>query len=299
MSQIQTGEIVNFKENANPAKVNLGLEAEGRSKFPNCYDIIQPPIGRDGRWITGLDEDARSIRMIQDSKDREEKRAAIKAERESLEELTGYDLSGRSKFWDEFFVEINPKRPLDLTVPLDRIKYHVILASQAAAPNLKATTNIDYYNAKYYVSKKHEDVADKVSKQRVKAKADAAMLELLETPDKAVLIGKYLGLPVSTTTPADNMFDIFKTYLDNDEKLDSIKKFNAALGKNASELNIKLIFDDGVKFNVIRLRDGYYQRGNITYGKSIADAIIFLSDIKNQGELLSIQDEVENKRKFG
>lgn len=294
-----TGELVTLKENANPMRFNLGLEAEGRSKFPNCFDIIQPAIGRDGRWITGLDEDARSIRMIQNSEEREAKREAIRNERLSLEDLTGYDLSGRSEFWNEFFVEINPKKPLDLSIPLDRIKYKVILASKGAAPSLKETNNMDYLGTKYYISKKHEDVADKVSKQRIKAKADAAMLELLETPDKAVLIGKYLGLPISTTTPPDNMFDIFKTYLDADDKLDSIKKFNQALGKSASELNIKLIFDDGYKLNVIRLRDGYYQRGNITYGKSIQEAITFLSDIKNQGELLSVQDEVENKRKFG
>lgn len=294
-----TGDLVTLKENANPMRFNLGLEAEGRSKFPNCFDIIQPPIGKDGRWITGLDEDARSIRLIQDPEERQAKRESVRALRLSLEDLTGYDLTGKSKFWDEFFVEINPKKPLDLTIPLDRIKYEVILASQSVAPTLKDTTKVDYIGAKYYVSKKHEDVAEKVSKQRRKAEADAAMLELLKTPDKAVLIGRYLGLPVSTTTPADNMFDIYKTYLDADDKLDSIKKFNIALTKNASELNIKLIFDDGVKFNVIRLRDGYYQRGNITYGKSIADAITFLSDIKNQGELLSVQDEVENKRKFG
>lgn len=296
---MQTGDLVVLKENANPMKFNLGLEAEGRSKFPNCYDIIQPAIGKDGRWITGLDEDARSIRLIQDAEEREAKRQAVKALRLSLEDLTGYDLSGRSKFWDEFFVEINPKKPLDLTIPMDRVKYEVILASKGAAPSLKDTNNMDYLGSKYYVSRKHEDVSEKVSKQRRKAEADAAMLELLKTPDKAVLIGKYLQLPVSNSTPADNMFDIFKSYLDADDKLDSIKKFNIALAKTVDELSIKLIFDDGIKFNVIRLRDGYYQRGNITYGKSIAEAIIFLSDIKNQGELLSIKDEVETKRKFG
>jgi len=245
---MQTGDLVVLKENANPMKFNLGLEAEGRSKFPNCYDIIQPAIGKDGRWITGLDEDARSIRLIQDAEEREAKRQAVKALRLSLEDLTGYDLSGRSKFWDEFFVEINPKKPLDLTIPMDRVKYEVILASKGAAPSLKDTNNMDYLGSKYYVSRKHEDVSEKVSKQRRKAEADAAMLELLKTPDKAVLIGKYLQLPVSNSTPADNMFDIFKSYLDADDKLDSIKKFNIALAKTVDELSIKLIFDDGIKY---------------------------------------------------
>lgn len=298
---MNTGELITIKENAHPNKFNLGLEQDGRSKFPNCVDIIQPAIGRDGRWITGLDEKARSILAIRDQAERLKKQEEVKAERESLEELTNLDLSGKSTFWDDFFVEINPRKPLDMSVPMDRIAYHVILASNDVAPNLKETLNMDYFNAKYYIARKHEDVSDKVSKKKKKAEADAAMLELLKTPDKAVLIGKYLGLPVSISTPYDNMFDIYSQKLDLDAAGNTgfIDKFNDALKKSPEELNVKLIFDEGVKFNVIRLTEGYYQRGSITYGKSIAEAIKFLSDIKNQGELLSVQDEVENKRKFG
>lgn len=299
MSTIDLGHLVSIKENSNPMKFNLGLEQDGRSKFPNCYDIIQPAIGKDGRWITGLDEHARKVLAIRDPQQKAETIEKIKAERESLEELTGLDLSGKSKFWEEFFVEINTKKPLDLTVPMDRIKYHIILASYDVAPNLKETTNADYFNAKYYVARKHEDVAEKISKKKKYGEAISTVLELIKTPDKAILIGKYLGLPVSNTTPQDNLFDIYQTSLEQDEKTGFIDKFNNALQKTQDELNIKLIFDEGVQYNVIRLRDGYYQRGNITYGKTISEAIAFLSNVKNNSELLSVQDEVENKRKFG
>lgn len=294
-------ELITIKENSNPVKFNLGLEKEGRSKFPNCYDLVQPATGRDGRWITGLDELARSIAQIIDPIEREAKRNEVKAERLSLEELTGYDLGAKSTFWDDFFIEINPKKPLDLSIPLDRIKYRVLIANKEIAPSLKDTNHSDYFNSKFYVARKHEDVADKVSKKKKKAEADASMLELLKTPEKAVLIGRYLNLAVTKNTPADNLFDAFSSHIEADATGETgfIDKFNRALQKSHEELNIKLIFDDGIKFNVIRLRDGYYQRGNITYGKSIAEAITFLSDIKNQGELLSVQDEVENKKKFG
>lgn len=294
-------ELITIKENSNPVKFNLGLELEGRSKFPNCYDIIQPAIGRDGRWITGLDELARSISLIKDQTEREAKRAEVRAERLSLEELTGYDLGAKSSYWDDFFIEINPKKPLDLSIPVDRIKYRVLIANKEVAPSLKDTSHSDYFNSKFYVSKKHEDVSDKVSKKKRKAEADAAMLELLKVPDRAILVGRYLSLAVNKHTPADNLFDAFSSRIEEDATGNTgfIDKFNSALNKTADELNIKLIFDDGVKFNVIRLRDGYYQRGNITYGKSIQEAIIFLSDIKNQSELLSVQDEVEHKKQFG
>lgn len=299
MSIFNAEDLITIKENSNPMKFNLGLEKENRSKFPNCYDLIQPPQGRDGRWITGLDEFARSILAIKDPAERKAVQDKVRAEREELEQLTNLDLSGKSSFWDEFFVELNPKKPFDLTIPMDRIKLHVVLASQDVAPGLKDTNKAEYFNSKYYVAKKHEDVADKISKKKKKAEADSALLELLKTPDQAILIGRYLGLALSKNTPQDNIFDAFSTSIEADDQTGFIDKFMGALKKSNDELSIKLIFDDGIKFNVIRLRDGYYQRGNITYGKSIADAITFLSDIKNQQELLSVQDEVENKKKFG
>lgn len=293
------GEVINIKENANPVRFNLGLEQEGRSKFPNCFDIIQPGKGRDGRWKTGLDEDAISILSIKDAAYRGELREKVKAERESLESVTGFDLSGRSSFWDDYFIEVNPKKPLNLSNPTDRIRYHVLMASGEIAPNLKETANADYFNAKYYLSRKHEDVSEKLAKKKRYNESAAALIDLMKTPDKAILIGRYLNLPVSNNTPYDNMYDAFQSYLDSDEKIGSIDKFMRALTKPVEELSIKLIFDDGLKYNVIRLRDGYYQRGNITYGKSIKEAIEFFTDVKNSGELLSVQDEVENKRKFG
>lgn len=290
---------ITIKELANTSKENLGLELEGRSKFPNCFDVIQPPKGIDGRWRTGLDELGSNINMIRDPQLREETRAKIKAEREELESLTGYDLRGNSKFWEEFYVELNPKKPLNMANPIDRIKYSVLMASQEVPGSLRESTKVEFHASKYYVSRQHEDVSEKVLKLKQESEAKAELMELIKTPDRAVLVGKYLGLPVSSTTPSDNMFDIFYTNIQNDEKTGFVAKFLRALKSTHEELSIKTIFDDGVKFNVIRLTEGYYQRGNITYGKTVSDVIKFLSSPQNSAELLSIQDEVENKRKFG
>lgn len=299
MSESVLSELVTIKENAVSGKPNLGLEKEGRSKFPGCYDIIQPAKGRDGRWKTGMDEKARYVLAIRDQEQRLAKQAELQSIRESLEELTGLDLSATSKFWDTFFVEVNVKKPLDMTIPMDRIKYYVLTTGEDVAPSLADTNKADYFNSKYYVSKKHEDVAAKLDKKKKHNDAVAAMLELLKTPDRAILVGKYLNLPINNTTPQDNIYDAYQTKLDDEEKNPFIDKFMRALSLNHEEINVKIIFDDGIKQNVIRLRDGLFQRGNITYGRSIPEAITFLTDIKNRGELLSIEDEVTSKKKFG
>jgi hypothetical protein len=288
---------IRFKED--PSKGSLGLQSQGRSKMPNCVDLIQPAKGLDGRWRTGLDELSTEVAQIQDSKEREAKKKEIIAERTELEKLLNKDLSGTSTFWETFYVEINPKVPLNLDLPLDRIKYNVILSHDAVAPNLAAGRNARYRNAKYYISREFEEVGDRVAKKRKAAEASSAMLDLLKHPDKAVIVGRYLDLPVRNGMPQDNLFDTFQSYLDSDDTLDSVDKLLNAIKKTPEELNIRLIYTDAINFKVIRYNDGLFQRGAITLGKSPDEVVSWLSNVSHSGELMSIKDEVENKRKFG
>lgn len=288
---------ITFKEN--PSKGSLGLEKEGRSKMPNCVDIIQPAKGLDGRWKTGLDEYAVSVTSIPDSKEREKKIKEIKQEREELERLLNQDLSGTSKFWETFFIEINPKVPLNLDIPLDRVKYRCILESDAVSPSKRESLDIKYKDAKYYVSREFEEVGDRVAKKKRYAEAVAELLKLMKSPDKAILIGKYLDLAVSNNMPQDNLFDTLQLYIDDDSKVNSVERFLAATQKTPEELSIKLLYSDAIQFRVIRYNEGLYQRGAITLGKNPDEVVAWLSNPTHSGELLSIQEEVELKRKFG
>lgn len=288
---------ITFKEN--PSRGTLGLEKEGRSKMPNCVDIIQPAKGLDGRWRTGLDELAISVSTMSDSKEREKKIKEIKQEREELERLLNQDLSGTSKFWETFFIEINPRVPLNLDAPLDRIKYKCILECDAVSPSMRASLDVKYKDAKYYISREFEEVGDRVAKKKREAEASSALLDLIKSPDRAVVVGRYLDLGITINTPQDNIFDAFQTYLDNDAKINSVERFLSAVQKTPEELSIKLLYADAIKFRVIRFNDGLYQRGSITMGKTPEEAVAWLSNPVHSGELMSIQEEVELKRKFG
>lgn len=292
-------QLIKFKEN--PAAGNLGLEKEGRSKFPGCVDVIQPEKGRDGRWKTGMDEFSREILAIRDQKVREEKQKAIIAERTSLEDLTGHKLDAKSTFWETYFVEINPNKDLDLSVASDRIAYHVILASGAVAPSIRETDDPLFNSAKYYVFRDFEDVSDRVEKKDKLATAMVELKKLLNKPERAIQMAQFLDLNVSLVTPPENVKDILYTFLENDGKLNSVNRFLDAVSKSPEEIGVKLTFAEALKLGVIRQRDGLYQRGNITLGKASAtnEVIEFLTDPKNSGELLSIQEEIQVKRKFG
>lgn len=288
---------IRFKENVN--KKNLGLEKEGRSKFPGCYDVIQPARGVDGRWITGLDEHSKAIRAMGNTLEKDKLVAEITKERKDLEALLNVDLSATSTFWENFYVKIDPNQPLDIANPLDRVKYRMLLATDSVAPSLQATLNMKYKDAKYFISREFEEMGDKVTKRKKIAEAGAKLLELIKTPDKAITIGRYLDLQVSSNMPQDNLFDVFQNYIDNDDTLNSIDKFLYALSVSAEEIGIKNLFRLALKFKVIRFNKGLYQRGEITLGKSVDEVVSWLSDINHSGELVSIQEEVTLKEKYG
>lgn len=287
-----------FKEN--PAAGSLGLEKEGRSKFPGCYDWVQP-AKRNGRWITNLDELAYDVMSIQDAKIRADRQSKIKAERESLEQLLGVKLDALSDFYDTYSVKIDPARPLDLDKANDRLAYNIILASKSAAPSIREAQDPEYNHAKYYVFRDFEDVSERVEKKDRHVEALTKLAKVLEKPERAIQLGIYLDLNMSSVTPPENVRDIFYTFLENDSKTNSVARFLDAVSRTAEEIGVKLTFAEGLKLGVIRQRDGVFQRGNITLGKASEPnkVVEFLSDPKNSGELLSIQDEIVIKRKTG
>lgn len=291
-------QIVNFKEN--PAAGNLGLEKEGRSKMPGCYDWIQPGK-RNGRWITGFDPLAHEVVTITDSKIREETQSKMRATQESLEQMLGVKLDALSDFYDTYFVKIDPAKPLDLTLARDLLAYHVLLASGAVAPAVKDTEDPTYNHAKYYIFREFEDVSERVEKKDKLAAAMGELQKVLKKPERAIQLCQFLDLNVSLVTPPENVRDILYTFLDKDKEINSVNRFLDAVIKSPEEIGVKLAFAEGLKLGVIRQREGLYQRGNITLGKSSApnEVIEFLMDPKNSGELLSIQEEITVKRKFG
>jgi hypothetical protein len=97
----------------------------------------------------------------------------------------------------------------------------------------------------------------------------------------------------------DGIYNLLRSGIENDKEGTIVRKFNEATSKTIEELQFKLILDEAIARHVIRIREGYYQRGNATYGKTIKDVLKFLSSPENANEFASIKEEVEEKRVLG
>lgn len=292
--------LIEVKQTPDQSATTLGLDKYNRSKFPATFEIVQPGRTPDGRWVTGIDEFAVSVSRISDPELRQQIFEEKQTLREELQRLTGLDLTGTSKYWETYYIKIVDKLALNFDNPTDRIMYHILLSNNFAAPELEARTNPDYINSKFYVHRSEAEDSQKAVKSRERDKAIVDLYALYDNKNKLNLVGKFiLGSKVKDSMTADSIYNLIKAALETDKEGTIIRKMAEAMSKTIEELQYKLIVDEAIAKHVIRIRDGYYQRGNATYGKTMKDVLKFLSSPENANEFASIKDEVEEKRALG
>lgn len=275
-----------------------GLSKYGRSKMPMTSESLQPGIGPDGRFITGIDEDAYAVfASIPDESQREKKRAELKTLRESLQKLTGKDLSGTSTFWETFFVRIYADQDLilDLKSPIDLIRYRMMVANGYAAPDQHSAALPEFRQAKYYCYTEEKANHEEVSTQKMRDMARGRLLEISKDHDHAVLIGQALvGDKFKLKMSDDAIYKALSDYISDATQPENLKKFIKAVNASVEELQFKITIDRAFKKKIIRRKDKYYQRGQVTLGKTIEEVYLNLQTPEYAGEFLSIKDEIES-----
>ena len=166
---------VTVKQSPDQAADSIGLGKYGRSVFPGTFQVFQPYCTPSGRWYTGLDEDDPDLRKM-NPEDYDAKKAEIKEKRETLERLTGLDLSATSKYWENFRISFTGSLTLDLDNPIDNIRYAVLVKNNFAAPNPDIINTPEYINTKFYFSRTEEEESNKAKIKKEKNKAIAIKL---------------------------------------------------------------------------------------------------------------------------
>jgi len=292
--------LVEVKQTPDQSASSIGLDKYQKSKFPGTFEIVQPGKTPDGRWVTGLDENSVRINRITDPVLRAERTEEVLHMREELERLTGLDLSATSKYWETYFIKITDKLALNFDNPHDRVKYYILLANDYAAPELEARNNPDFVNTKFYVHRTETEESQKAVKGKERDRAIHDLYSMKDNKNKLTLIGKFvIGQKIKETMSEDAIYNKLREELIGDKDGSITRKFNEATSKTIEELQYKLVVDEAVSKHVIRIREGYYQRGNATYGKTMKDVIKHLSSPENANEFASIKEELEEKRSLG
>lgn len=271
-----------------------GLHKYNRSKMPKTGDFFHAAV-LNGRAITGIDEDALDIMRLPDS-ERVVKQEEVKNLRTYLEKYTQKDLSATSSFWEVFGVAISSDSDLTLNKdnPLDVIRYHMLVSNGYVAPSKEAASLPEFRNAKYYCHVESVVNDEEVSTQMIRDKARSELLKLSDNTDKMVLIGQYLeGDKYKPNMKPMTLYKMMSEYINSTQEPGNLQKFLKAIKTPVEDLNFRIIVDRAMKKKVIKYRDGYYQRGQVTLGKTPLDVYENLKKPEFATELFSLREELE------
>lgn len=274
-----------------------GLAKYNRSRMPRCVDILSPAIHKDGRFITGLDEDALDIKTMSDTVERQIRYEKTKELREQLEKETGLDLKGLSDYWKTYSVSISADEPLTLNKanPHDVIKYFVLTSNSYVIPHKDEMGNPRYAGAKYYIHVSEIENKEKVSERKIKDQARSELLKLADNKDQLLLIGQFLeGPKYNKVLDADTLYSMLSDYLELN-KDGAINKFLKVVKIPKSDLLFKITVDTALRTKIIKFKDKYYQRGQVTLGKTVDEVYKNLGTPQFAAEYQSIKEELESK----
>ena len=170
------------------------------SKHVGSKEYLSPNVGRDGKIVTGVDENAYELLVLPEETTEQKKAKKVKieqakAERLDLERKLGRELTPESAFWETFYVilgddEIN----LDPLNPMDKLHERFLVANGYVAPSLEAIESDErYMNCLYYIHREKEEETKKATKQKETDKAIAKLVSLEEeNPSKLKIVGYYI-----------------------------------------------------------------------------------------------------------
>jgi len=305
---------------------NLGLEKYGMSLYEGVFHEEQLAlIERNGikRYITGLNEFAPEVKLIQDKEQREAKIKEIRTAVAQLErELAANILDADDpEFWnkvkllkhdnDEFWGKIslrcgNDKILLDPKKdPYDLIKIFAIEAGgfPMVAPSYEVARSRSVA-PKFYLDKYVDTVSTKTEIKKMKNKALSILDNLFnKNTNKLFYVAKVVdgnSAQYRKSTPNDVVYDNMDKYI-NGEGIETnirraIKSFTETAALDMETLKIKALIKDATFYKFIAMKaDGfiYHVDSSVMMGRTPADCLEFLKNPLHDATLVDLTKKVE------
>ena len=245
------------------------LHLQGRSKFADTHDTIQPVYSRKlGHLATGLDKD-------------DEKR---------LGAVLGTDLAPttQSEYWTHFKVKMQDKTMVfDLSNALDEVRISVLRACKYVANTKKELDDGYWPEAKYLIFDEQQEVESQAKKVETKAKAVIEFNKL--SPGKRMDILKIFG-KVGDNNSADFTYTKLYEILEDDPTA-----FLKTVSMKKDEIAIRSLLFDLERTGIFRRRQAAYLYNDSQVGFDYEDTVQNLLNPKNQELLIKLKSDLESR----
>jgi hypothetical protein len=316
----KTGKISTIKREYNSSQLQTmdsGLAQKGMTRIPGTGVFKYPYKELDGKYRTGLDENASYIKRIADPLEKELEIERVKALRAKLEyEIGDIDLGPRSQFWnyglslstdDQTHVQsvklMDGDNYFDLSVPFQEIAFSWLRVHPTVASSYQAWERGEYAaDTQFYVVDDEIENAVIYKKKQLINKAIVKFDSM--TPEKKKKVARLLGLPVTEETKEEVVYNLVDNVLKQTEfkngtysGLNPVEVFNRFADMKEGLLHIKDLVKQAVTHSVYRIKpNGKIYEGEFEIAKDEEDLIRFLADDDNQDELLTLEGKLKTKK---
>ena len=306
--------------------VAASLMAKGYNRQPGAIVRQMPDRLPDGRYVTGMDENAPDVLSIVDDKTREAEQERRIATRKRLELATGINLSPKSEFYSKMMQgdrdgKYTNKEGISITVaqmqklkdgenifnfknPMEEINF--LWVSQLK--NLIAPSLEDWKKGKckpscqFYVCDPEKENKILYDEKRETNKSIVSLTNA--SLDKRKQVARLLGLPVSESDKEETVYNILDTFIKQGEVKAgeykgqrAVMLFNQMMDLKDNMLSIKDLVKQALTLGVYRKKNRRIYEGETEVAEDEDALLKHLASSKNQEDLIALEIKVNDKKK--
>lgn len=298
--------------------MSSSLAELGYTMIPGAARTLPPFKERNGSYRTGLDENALYIQSLPAS-EAEQERQRVKSMREHLEEVTGLDLSPRSEYYTkmhsydsappgsraEYVKLYDQDNIFNLDDPQQAITFAWLRVHPEIAPSYEAWEKgrsnsrcPRISECKFFVNDTAYEAEVSYNKKIMINKAISTLDSMSTT--RRYKVARLLNIPIPNSDERV-VYNALDDYLRGEGKgkedsYSKLKLFHEVVNMADENLEIRFKIKEALEYNIYRKTKGRIYEASEKIADSEEELILYLSDIKNQDEYLSLLKKIESAK---
>jgi hypothetical protein len=295
------------------ATMEKSLRQRGLSRHPGTVKMLFPFKELNGKYRTGLDEDAKYIQKMEDMHEREAEKQRIRKLREQLEEKLGVSLAPDSDYYNYTSkrpgIHVQPVRLVDgdnifnLDNAVEAVTYYWLKNDPRIASSLAAYERGEYpSDTQYYVN--DEDVENTLVYKKKKNANDAVIKFDSWSLEKRKKVARLMDLPVDDNTREEIVYNLVDNVLKQNQIQNGVHKgrdpiavFSFYANLQEDVLSVKDLVEQAFKHHIYKeKKGGRIYEGELEVYKDKEELIEHLLNDDNQVDLLELEKKLKLKK---
>ena len=313
----QIAKILPIPRTVNPSIKSTAnsLLAKGFSRQAGSSFKIMPVKLPDGRYLTGLDENAPYVLKMSEQ-DRLIEQPLILEKRIRLEKATGLDLGPRSVYYSEMLKrdprDSGVEKMLDLHEsgntfnfedPFQEIKFTWAALHPSVASSLEAYNRDGNQRIKFYVQNPEEE-AGIIYKEKQKINKSVILLESFSI-EKRKMIARLIALPIGEDDKEQVVYNLLDSFIKSGtvkegeyKGYSTVDLFNRIAGMKDKQMVVKDAIRKAIDYNIYHKKYGKIWEGEVPIAEDEDSLVLELASSKGQESYMALDAKLQQRKKI-